>query len=152
MGLKSIPAWKVFLSIVLLLNFFQHILPAQRIFLPPSPDPAETTGSSSNPALGPPGGQTSQTLILKTYPNGTKKVVPLEALNFRDDGATYGGPPHLSLYEPSPAPALSRQSPERLAIAPIGNNTEAVSIPAAHAASPSHNQTPPICNKRIMKS
>jgi len=136
MGLKSIPAWKVFLSIVLLLNFFQHILPAQRIFLPPSPDPAETTGSSSNPALGPPGGQTSQTLILKTYPNGTKKVVPLEALNFRDDGATYGGPPHLSLYEPSPAPALSRQSPERLAIAPIGNNTEAVSIPASIPASP----------------
>lgn len=139
MGLKSIPVWKVSLSIVLLLNFFQHILPAQRIFLPPSPDPAETTGSFSNPALGPPTGQTDQTLILKTYPNGTKKVVPLEALNFRDDGAPYGGPPTLSLYEEAPAPALSRQSPERLAIAPIGNNTETVSVPSSLPASP----TPP---------
>lgn len=61
-------------------------------------------------------------MVLKTYPDGTKKIVPLEALNFRDDGAAFGGPPKLSLYHgPAPGPVgQSSKSPERLSVAPIG--------------------------------
>jgi len=71
-------------------------------------------------------------LVLKTYPDGTKKIVPLEALNFRDDGAAFGGPPKLSLYQDIARPpvALSPTSPERLTIASIGNSTDPSSLAA----------------------
>ncbi|NBN99434.1 MAG: hypothetical protein EBV19_09405, partial [Flavobacteriia bacterium] len=57
---------------------------SQRLVLPPTPEalppavPKISSGVESTPA------ENSSTLILKTYPDGTKKIVPLEALNFRD--------------------------------------------------------------------
>ena len=75
--------------------------------------------------------------ILKIYPDGTKKIVNLESLNHRDDGAAFGGPPRLSLYRgPSPVPVLSSNSPERLSVAPIGTAEPQVSLNASLPASP----------------
>jgi len=68
--------------------------------------------------------------VLKTYPDGTRKIVPLGGLNFYDDGKAFGGPPILSIYE-EPAPnavGLSPKSPDRLAVAPIGTPETATSL------------------------
>lgn len=122
----------VFLLMLLLFNPFGNLCFSQRILLPPTPQ-AEAPIASG---LGPTQDQ-GATLILKTYPDGTKKVVPLEALNFRDNGAAFGGPPQLSLY-PSPTPSViqpSQKSPERLTIAPIGATTGSTSITANVPAS-----------------
>ncbi|NDF17583.1 MAG: hypothetical protein EB079_06430, partial [Verrucomicrobia bacterium] len=105
--------------------FFSQTLFAQRLVVPPSTDsnPASTTSlPPAQPASQ--GGLGDTALVLKIYPDGTKKIVPLVALNYRDDGAAFGGPPKLSLY-PEPAPRSDRltpASPERLSVAPIGNN------------------------------
>jgi len=91
----------------------------------PLPQPSETVSHQATT-------RESGTQILKTYPDGTKKIVPLEALNFRDDGQAFGGPPTLTLYsEPFPNPAnLSKSSPERLSVAPIGTVADPTSVTA----------------------
>ena len=98
----------------------------------PAPPPPATTESylpSTNPG--------SATQIVKIYPDGTKKIVPLESLNYRDDGAAFGGPPQLALYPgPSPVTALSPSSPERLTIAAIGSAETTASFTPAIPPSP----------------
>lgn len=103
-------------------------LPAQRLVLPP----AETLSplATSETALPEEKGN-SATQILKRYPDGTKKLVPLESLNYRDDGAAFGGPPRLTLYSgPTPVPALSQSSPERLSVAAIGTSEPIANLQA----------------------
>lgn len=103
-------------------------LPAQRLVLPP----AETLPplATSETALPEEKGN-SATQILKRYPDGTKKLVPLESLNYRDDGAAFGGPPRLTLYSgPTPVPALSQSSPERLSVAAIGTSEPIANLQA----------------------
>jgi opacity protein-like surface antigen len=84
-----------------------------------------------------PASDSNGSLVLKTYPDGTKKIVPLGSLNFRDDGQAFGGPPRLSLVEgPAPSPtSLSPKSSERLAVAPIGSSTVPASLPVNLPAS-----------------
>jgi len=118
--------------IFLILDSFSDFSQAQRIFLPPTPNPVPPP-SQVGSAQAPPGTQKAgTTLVLKTYPDGTEKIVLLEALNFRDDGAAFGGPPKLSLYQDIARPpvALSPTSPERLTIASIGNSTDPSSLAA----------------------
>ena len=112
------------------------ILHAQRLVLTqtPTPDP-----EPKKPILDtkPSGSETSSTQILKTYPDGTKKIVPLEALNHHDDGASYGGPPRLSLYQgPTPSPIPSSGSPERLSVAPIGIDGQVANLNTSVPVSP----------------
>lgn len=108
---------------------------AQRLVVPPdpaSPPPLATT--ETNLSLENAG---SSPQILKVYPDGTKKIVPLGSLNQRDDGAAYGGPPQLSIYPgPNPVSVLSPQSPERLSVAPIGNSEPMANLNANLPASP----------------
>ena len=131
------PDLRRWILIFLIFSFFSDFSHAQRIFLPPTPNPV-STGVPQATAPSPPLSLNSGgTLVLKTYPDGTKKIVPLEALNFRDDGQAFGGPPKLSLYEgPAPSPTgLSPKSPERLAVAPIGTAASPVSVTANLPAS-----------------
>jgi hypothetical protein len=65
--------------------------------------------------------------VLKTYPDGTKRVVPLSSLNFRDDGNSFGGPPTLSLL-PS-APTTDSTPYKRISIAPIGDASSPATVP-----------------------
>jgi len=111
--------------IFLTLNSFSDFSHAQRIFLPPTTDPSPPVASLVAAESPSPPRNTENSLVLKTYPDGTKKIVPLEALNFRDDGAAFGGPPKLSLYQDIARPpvALSPTSPERLTLASIGTST-----------------------------
>lgn len=103
------------------------VLHAQRLVLAPNPSPDKKQ-------IGP---ENSSTQILKTYPDGTKKIVPLEALNHQDDGAPYGGPPRLSLYQgPTPSAITSSGSAERLSVAPIGIDGQAANLNASLPVSP----------------
>jgi hypothetical protein len=108
-------------------TYFAIPAQAQRLTLPES--------ASSSPAsnLSTPPPAEAQGQILKTYPNGTKRVVPLNSLNSLDDGKDFGGPPTLSFLEPSPIQNSS--SNKNLSIAPIGDATTPatapVSIPSA---------------------
>ena len=100
---------------------FAFPIQAQRLTLPESPTP------SPAPNLSPPSPVESQGQILKTYPNGTKRVVPLSSLNSLDDGKDFGGPPTLSFLEPSPT---QNSSPNKsLSIAPIGDATTPATAP-----------------------
>ena len=100
---------------------------AQRLFLSP---PSSTTNLCSPTSMPAP----DQTQVLKTYPDGTKKIVPLGALNFYDDGKVFGGPPQLSMYaENTPEP---KSSPERLSVAPIGTMSDPVTLSSGLPASP----------------
>lgn len=130
----------------LILNSFCDFAHAQRFVLPPSPDHSSSDGKTSlasNPNSSPvfPG-----SLVVKTYPDGTKKIVPLEALNFHDNGAAFGGPPKLSLYDDPARPtnATSSASPERLSLASIGTaagpSTISANLPAS--ADPLAGATP----------
>ena len=107
---------------------------AQRLVIPPDPTPpSQPATQSAPPAIF----EGAGTQILKTYPDGTKKIVPLEALNHRDDGAAFGGPPQLTVYtEPAPTLILSEKSPERLSIAPIGIEGQSADLNASVPASP----------------
>ena len=115
----------IFISFIF--SSFPDFSQAQRLVLPPaagSIPTAESSVSTKDPV------PAADSLILKTYPDGTKKIVPLEALNFRDDGAAFGGPPKLSLFSgtpPNPV-VLSPKSPERLSIAPIGIDAAAATM------------------------
>ncbi len=100
---------------------FPLILHAQRLTIPESP----TALTSSSPSIQPASQQEGQ--VLKTYPDGTKRIVPLSSLNFRDDGNSFGGPPTLSFLEPSPIQNSS--SNKNLSIAPIGDATTPATAP-----------------------
>jgi len=115
----------------LLFTFSAH---AQRLTLPPAtavpptqPSPATSAHSSDSTS-------TDQAQILKIYPDGTKRIVPISALNFRDDGAAFGGPPLLSVY--SNPSNDKKSSPERLSVAPIGIDGSPSSVPATIPPSP----------------
>ena len=115
----------------LLFTFSAH---AQRLTLPPTagaptPQPTPETNANSPESL-----STDQAQILKTYPDGTKRVVPISALNFSDDGAAFGGPPLLSVY--SNPSNDKKSSPERLTVAPIGIDGSPSSVPATIPPSP----------------
>jgi len=119
------PDKRLWIFIFLILNSFSDFSRAQRIFLPPTPDPVPPPSQVGHAQAPPQAQKAGTTLVLKTYPDGTKKIVPLEALNFHDDGAAFGGPPNLSIYQdPASAPAaITPNSPERLTIASIGTST-----------------------------
>ena len=103
-------------------TFFAFTAKAQRLTLPESPSPSPAPNLSARPIV------EAQGQILKTYPNGTKRVVPLSSLNSWDDGKDFGGPPTLSFLEPSPIQNSS--SNKNLSIAPIGDATTPATAPA----------------------
>ena len=119
-----IPINRGALPLLLLLvasNYFAITAQAQRLTLPESPTPSPASNLST------PSPAEAQVQILKTYPNGTKRVVPLSSLNSWDDGKDFGGPPTLSFLEPTPTPNSS--SSKNLSIAPIGDATTPATAP-----------------------
>jgi len=104
-------------------TYFAIAAQAQRLTLPESPTPSPASNLST------PSPAEAQGQILKTYPNGTKRVVPLSSLNSLDDGKDFGGPPTLSFLEPSPT---QNSSPNKsLSIAPIGDSSSPSTAPVA---------------------
>jgi len=104
-------------------TYFTIPAQAQRLTLPES----ATSSPASNLSTPPPAEAQGQ--ILKTYPNGTKRVVPLSSLNSWDDGKDFGGPPTLSLLEP--IPTQNSSSNKSLSIAPIGDASSPSTAPVA---------------------
>ena len=102
-------------------TYFAITAQAQRLTLPESPTPSPASNLST------PLPAEAQGQILKTYPNGTKRVVPLSSLNSLDDGKDFGGPPTLSFLEPTPTQNSS--SSKNLSIAPIGDATTPATAP-----------------------
>ena len=129
------PDCRFWISVFLMLTFFSDLSHSQRIYLSPTTNPTSPSPVTAQSGIQPAAQENSGTSILKVYPDGTQKVVPLEALNFRDDGQAYGGPPRLSLFQGmgSRAPA---ESPGRLDLAPIGNLGATAELPAQWPASP----------------
>ena len=74
------PHW---ILIFLILNSFSDFSYALRLVISPTPDPSasDAPAVSANSTLLQENSE--RTLVLKTYPDGTKKIVPLAALNFR---------------------------------------------------------------------
>jgi hypothetical protein len=122
--------WGTLFAIFAILPFN---LPAQRLTVPSDSNSASTSSTTSVQSLDPT--SSNQAQILKTYPDGTKKIVPISALNFRDEGEAFGGPPQLSVYS-SPAEAEKFRSPERLSVAPIGTVGTPTSLAAPVPPSP----------------
>ena len=117
---------------------FPIILHAQRLTIPES-SPAVTT---SSPSIQPAQQQEGQ--VLKTYPDGTKRVVPLSSLNFRDDGNSFGGPPTLSLLPP--APATDSTPYKKISIAPIGDASSPATVPVSIPSSADTTVQIPMAN------
>ena len=117
---------------------------AQRLVVPSGPQATESPPALATTETNLPSEMTDTSAqILKVYPDGTKKIVPLESLKQVDNGEVYGGPPHLSVYTgPSPASILSPQSPERLSVASIGTSEATTSLNASLPASPDPMATP----------
>ena len=111
-------------------TYFTFTAKAQRLTLPESSSSVPASNLATSPA------QEGQGQILKTYPNGTKRVVPLSSLNSWDDGKDFGGPPTLSFLEPT----QNSSSNKNLPIAPIGDSSSpstasvAISPPADSSA------------------
>ena len=109
---------------------FTFTAKAQRLTLPESSSSVPASNLATSPA------QEGQGQILKTYPNGTKRTVPLSSLNSWDDGKDFGGPPTLSFLEPT----QNSSSNKNLPIAPIGDSSSpstasvAISPPADSSA------------------
>jgi len=99
---------------------FPLILHAQRLTIPES----STAATTSSPSIQPTSQQEGQ--VLKTYPDGTKRIVPLSSLNFRDDGNSFGGPPTLSLLPP--APSADSTPYKKISIAPIGDASSPATV------------------------
>jgi len=122
----KLPIHRVAPPLLLLLvasTYFAIAAQAQRLTLPESPTPSPASNLST------PSPAEAQGQILKTYPNGTKRVVPLSSLNSLDDGKDFGGPPTLSFLEPSPT---QNSSPNKsLSIAPIGDSSSPSTAPVA---------------------
>ena len=104
-------------------TYFAIAAQAQRLTLPESPTPSPASNLST------PSPAEAQGQILKTYPNGTKRVVPLSSLNSLDDGKDFGGPPTLSFLEPSPT--QNSYPNKNLSIAPIGDASSPSTAPVA---------------------
>lgn len=118
------------------LSLLTMSLHAQRLVVPAETNsvPAFTTNDASTNSE-----EKVESQILKTYPDGTKKIVPLSALNYRDEGAAFGGPPKMTVYaDPSSSlPAVpKKQSPERLSVAPIGTEGQAANLTTSLPSSP----------------
>ena len=109
------------LTLLVASTYFAITAQAQRLTLPESPTPSPASNLST------PSPAEAQGQILKTYPNGTKRVVPLSSLNSLDDGKDFGGPPTLSFLEPTPTQNSS--SSKNLSIAPIGDATTPATAP-----------------------
>jgi opacity protein-like surface antigen len=110
--------------------FFYGICPfqkalAQRIVLP-----ADSSNGSTPISLSSTDSDSSQ--ILKTYPDGTKKIVPLAPLNSYDNGKDFGGPPQPRISPDS----ISKSSSERLSVAPIGTTATPATINTTLPTSP----------------
>ena len=118
-------------SLIMFNLFSSQTLHAQRLTLPElTPTSSSTAPSPSTPSPQTITASTSyqEDQVLKTYPDGTKRVVPLSSLNFRDDGESFGGPPQLSVI-PNSAIPTPPASP-KLFIAPIGHATTPPPAPA----------------------
>jgi len=96
---------------------FPFFLNAQRLTIPETPPTTST--SAPAPALSIPPPSESQAQILKTYPDGTKRIVPLSSLNNHDDGKDFGGPPTLSF--PDTTTSDTAGSFKKVPLAPIGD-------------------------------
>jgi len=123
-------------------TFFAITAKAQRLTLPESPSPSPAPNLSTPPTA------EAQGQILKTYPNGTKRVVPLSSLNSWDDGKDFGGPPTLSFLEPSPIQNSS--SNKNLSIAPIGDATTPATAPVPLQSSADSTIQIPMANSDPM--
>ena len=102
---------------------FPLFLHAQRLTIPES-SPTVTTASATAQSTSQQDGQ-----VLKTYPDGTKRIVPLSSLNFRDDGNNFGGAPTLSMLPP--ATATDSTAYKKISIAPIGDASSPASAPVS---------------------
>ena len=110
--------------------FSSQTLHAQRLTLPeltPTSSSTAPTPSTPSPQTITASTSSQEDQVLKTYPDGTKRVVPLSSLNFRDDGESFGGPPQLSVI-PNSAIPTPPASP-KLSIAPIGDATTPATAP-----------------------
>ena len=110
--------------------FSSQTLHAQRLTLPeltPTSSSTAPTPSTPSPQTITASTSSQEDQVLKTYPDGTKRVVPLSSLNFRDDGESFGGPPQLSVV-PNSAIPTPPASP-KLSIAPIGDATTPATAP-----------------------
>jgi hypothetical protein len=111
------------LFITCLVFCFPLFLHAQRLTIPES-SPTVTTASATAQSTSQQDGQ-----VLKTYPDGTKRIVPLSSLNFRDDGNNFGGAPTLSMLPP--ATATDSTPYKKISIAPIGDASSPASAPVS---------------------
>jgi hypothetical protein len=111
---------------------FPFFLNAQRLTIPETPPTTST--SAPVPALSIPPPSESQAQILKRYPDGTKRIVPLSSLNNHDDGKDFGGPPTLSF--PDTTTPDTSGSFKKVPLAPIGDATTpaTASVPLPSAA------------------
>jgi hypothetical protein len=110
-----------FVLLLVASTYFAITAQAQRLTIPES----STAATTSSPSIQPASQQEGQ--VLKTYPDGTKRIVPLSSLNFRDDGNSFGGPPTLSLLPP--APATDSTPYKKISIAPIGDASSPATVP-----------------------
>ena len=110
-----------FVLLLVASTYFAITAQAQRLTIPES----STAAATSSPSIQPASQQEGQ--VLKTYPDGTKRIVPLSSLNFRDDGNSFGGPPTLSLLPP--APATDSTPYKKISIAPIGDASSPATVP-----------------------
>jgi len=111
---------------------FPFFLNAQRLTIPETPP--TTSSSAPAPTLSITPASESQAQILKTYPDGTKRIVPLSSLNNHDDGKDFGGPPTLSF--PDTTTSDTAGSFKKVPLAPIGDATTpaTASVPLPSAA------------------
>jgi hypothetical protein len=123
-------------------TYFAIPAQAQRLTLPES----ATSSPASNLSTPPPAEAQGQ--ILKTYPNGTKRVVPLSSLNSWDDGKDFGGPPTLSFLDSTPTQNSS--SNKNLSIAPIGDATTPATAPVPLPSSADSTIQIPMANSDPM--
>jgi hypothetical protein len=111
---------------------FPFFLNAQRLTIPETPPTSSTSAPAPALSITPP--TESQAQILKTYPDGTKRIVPLSSLNNHDDGKDFGGPPSLSF--PDTTTPDTAGSFKKVPLAPIGDATTpaTASVPLPSAA------------------
>ena len=100
---------------------FPLSLHAQRLTIPESSSTVTTASTSSSAQSN----SQQQGQVLKTYPDGTKRIVPLSSLNFRDDGNSFGGAPTLTLLPPATDPTPYK----KISIAPIGDASSPTTVP-----------------------
>lgn len=131
-----------FVLLLVASTFFTITAKAQRLTLPESASSSPAPNFSMPPPVG------AQGQILKTYPNGTKRVVPLSSLNSWDDGKDFGGPPTLSFLESTPTQNSS--SNKNLSIAPIGDATTPATAPVPLPSSADSTIQIPMANSDPM--